>query len=108
MARRLLALLWHQRFKSRANNVFLHLDWSGIQSDDMSRFARMDSQTREKTLAYFYQYFTSQDMGFLMPMLAPLYKDNGGCKGPSKKFYSCSNEYTCKDEDFINRILQGK
>jgi len=102
------ALLWHQRFCERANNVFIHLDWSGIQSDDMSRFARMDASTRGKTLDHLYHYFTSQDMGFLMPMLAPLYKDNGGCYGSKKKFYSSSNEYTCNDEDLINRILIGK
>lgn len=102
------ALLWHSRFRNRANNVFIHLDWSGIHSDDMSRFARMDASTRGRTLDYFYQYFTSRDMAFLMPMLSPLYKDNGGCYGPKKKFYSPSNEYSCKDEDLINRILRGE
>lgn len=101
------ALLWHPQFKNKANNVFLHLDWSGIESDDMSRFARMDAQTRKNTLNNLYQKFTSQKMGFLMPVLAPLYGDNGGCYGPKKKFYSSSNKYKCKDEDTINTILKG-
>jgi len=37
-----------------------------------------------------------------------LYKDNGGCRGPKKKFYSPDNAYSCKDEDVINNILAGK
>jgi len=102
------ALLWNQKYHSLAKNVFLHLDWSGIESDDMSRFARMDAQTRKNTLYNLYQKFTSQKMGFLMPMLAPLYKENGGCHGPKKKFYSSSKEYKCQDEDTINAILKGK
>jgi len=101
------ALLWHQRFKSKANNVLLHLDWSGIPSDDMSRFARMDKETRSKTLSSLYQYFTSRQMGFLMPMYATLYRENEGCHGESKKFYSASNKYTCQDEDAINAIFKG-
>jgi len=102
------ALLWHQKYRKLARNVFLHLDWSGIESDDMSRFARMDAQTRKNTLYNLYQKFTLQKMGFLMPMLAPLYKENGGCYGPKKRFYSSGNEYSCKDEDTINAILKGK
>jgi len=101
------ALLWNQRFKSKANNVLLHLDWSGIESDDMSRFARMDKETRSKTLSSLYQYFTSRDMGFLIPFYATLYRENEGCHGESKKFYSASNKYECQDEDVINAILKG-
>ncbi|MCX6763362.1 MAG: hypothetical protein NTZ97_01340 [Candidatus Moranbacteria bacterium] len=102
------ALLWNERFQSRAKNVFLNLDWSGIQSDDMSRFARMDKKTREKTLKNLYQYFTSRNMGFMMPMLAPLYKVNNGCYGPKKRFYSPDNKYLCQDENAIKAIMQGQ
>lgn len=99
------ALLWNEQFSSRAKNVLLHLDWSGVQNDDMSVFARMDQVTRIKTLQNLYSYFTSREMGFMMPFLAPLYKDNGGCYGPKKRFYSPNNRYKCRDENAINAIL---
>ncbi len=101
------ALLWHENFASKANNVFLHLDWSGLDYDDMSRFARMDQQTRVKTLKNLYQRFTSQNMGFLMPYLAVVYDKNGGCYGPATNYYSPDNKYFCKDEDALAAIFQG-
>ncbi|PJA87899.1 MAG: hypothetical protein CO140_01780, partial [Candidatus Moranbacteria bacterium CG_4_9_14_3_um_filter_40_7] len=70
------ALLWHENFASKANNVFLHLDWSGIKSDDMDIFARMDAKTRAKTLENLYKYFTEKNMAFLMPYFAVLDKTN--------------------------------
>jgi len=102
------ALLWHERFKNVAKNVFIHLDWSGIPSDDMSRFVRMDKELRARTLNIFYQYFVARDIGFLMPMLAPIYKENGGCYGPKKRFYSPDNKYKCKDEEAISKIFNGE
>ena len=102
------ALLWNDRFRSRSKDVFIHLDWSGIPSDDMSRFARMDQSQRAKTLKNFYRFFISKNMGFLMPMLSPLYKDNNGCYGPKKRFYSPDKKYSCQDENVINDILGGK
>jgi len=101
------ALLWDERYRNVANDVLIHLDWSGIPSDDMSRFARMDKKERGQTLYDFYQYFISRDMGFLMPMLAPLYKDNGGCYGPKKRFYSPDKKYFCQDEAAISQIFKG-
>lgn len=100
------ALLWHERYKSKANNVFAHLDWSGKMGDDMSNFARMSREERSETLKYLDDYFTKRDVGFLMPMLAVLPKENGGCHGKSKKFYSADNKYSCKDEDVINSLLE--
>lgn len=99
------ALLWNPLFSSRANNVFLALDWSGLQFDDMSSFARMDKSTRAALLKKLYTYFTSKNMGFMMPMMATLNKSNGGCYGPSKGFYSASDQYGCGDEGTINSIL---
>ncbi len=99
------ALLWNKEFSTKANNVLLDLDWSGIQADDMSTFARMDQKERAKTLSYLYNYFTSRNMGFLMPTLTPLYPENGGCYGPNKHFYSPDNKYRCKDEATIDSIL---
>lgn len=100
------ALLWHDRFKSKANNVFTHLDWSGKMGDDMSNFARMSREERSEALKYLDNYFQKRDVGFLMPMLAVLPKENGGgCHGKSKKFYSADNKYSCKDEDVINSLL---
>lgn len=99
------ALLWHPRFAERANNVFVHFDWSGKVGDDMSVFTRMDRHERETTLKRLHAYFTSRQVGFLMPMLATLHRDNGGCSGPKKRFYSASRKYSCEDEDMINGIM---
>lgn len=101
------ALLWHPDFSAKANNVFVHLDWSGKLGDDMSVFTQMDKERRGTTLRNLYSSFTSQNVGFLMPVLATLYKDNGGCQGPKKRFYSASNKYSCQDENVINDILSG-
>lgn len=101
------ALLWNEDFTSKAKNVFLHLDWSGLVYDDMSIFARMDHETRIKTLSNLYYYFTSRNMAFLMPFLATINKKNGGCYGPMKRFYSPDNKYSCNDENEINAILKG-
>lgn len=102
------ALLWHTDFSKKAKNVFLHLDWSGLKYDDMSKFARMEKDDRERTLRSLYQKFISQDMGFLMPYLAVINKNNGGCYGPKKRFYSPSEKYTCGDEKIITKIFEGK
>lgn len=101
------ALLWHKNYSSKAENVLLHLDWSGIIGDDLDIFARMTREKREETLEKLYEKFTSQDMGFLMPYFGVLDVNNGGCRGPKKRFYSPDNEYSCKDEDAINKILAG-
>ena len=99
------ALLWHENFASKAKNVLLHLDWSGIISDDLDIFARMTKAKRAETLQNLYNKFTSQNMGFLMPFFGVLDKTNGGCYGPKKRFYSPDNAYKCKDENAINKIL---
>ena len=101
------ALLWNDSYAGKASNVFLHLDWSGLSYDDMSRFARMDKATRASTLANLYQYFTSKNMGFLMPYLAVISAENGGCFGPKADYYSPDNKYSCQDEDAITAIFQG-
>jgi hypothetical protein len=98
-------LLWHPDFSGKANNVFLHLDWSGLLYDDMSTFARMDQDTRARTLKNLYTTFTQKNMGFMMPMLAILNKTNSGCYGPKKSFYSPDNKYSCKDENIIDSIM---
>jgi hypothetical protein len=100
------ALLWHNNFASKANNVLVHLDWSGKIGDDMSTFARMEPKTRSATLKKLHQFMLSRNVGFLMPFLAPLPKENGSCYGPKKRFYTPDNRYSCKDEDAINTILR--
>jgi hypothetical protein len=102
------ALLWNDKFSSKANNVFIHLDWSGRSGDDMSTFARMSQNERFKTMQQLHAYFTSRNIGFFLPFLAPLPVDNGSCFGPKKRFYSPDNRYTCKDEETFNAILSGK
>ena len=71
----------------------------------MSKFSRMSEEKRHTTLRELHDKFTSQNVGFLMPILTPLHKDNGGCHGPKKRFYSASMKYGCKDLDVINSIL---
>jgi len=102
------ALLWHPQFVQNAENVFVHLDWSGKLGDDMSVFTRMTKEDRARTLKKLHTSFTEKNIGFLLPMLATLYKENGGCEGPKKRFYSASNKYSCQDEDVINQILLKK
>ena len=98
-------LLWNERYSQNAKNVLLYLDWSGIQSDDLDIFARMDQGRRAETLKNLYTYFDSKNMGFLMPFFGVLDRENGGCYGPKKIFYSPDNQYSCKDENIINNIL---
>jgi len=100
------ALLWNDQFAKKANNVFLHLDWSGLKYDDMGVFSRMSQENRLNTLKNLHTYFNSKDMGFMMPFLATIHRENEGCYGPKKRFYSPSNKYKCKDEDTINAILR--
>ena len=102
------ALLWDETYSKNAKNVLLHLDWTGIKTDDLDIFARMEKDTRAKTLKNVYKYFTGRDMGFLMPMFGVLDKENGGCYGPKKRYYSPDNKYSCQDEDMINKILLEK
>ena len=74
----------------------------------MSVFTRMEKEERTKVLDTLYTSFRKQDVGFLMPMLATLHEDNGGCSGPKDRFYSASRKYSCADEDNINAILKKK
>jgi hypothetical protein len=101
------ALLWHDKFASKTNNVFIHLDWSGKSGDDMSTFARMSQNERYLTMKKLHRYFVSKDIGFFLPFLAPLPVNNGSCYGPKKRFYSPDNTYTCKDEDAFNKVLSN-
>jgi hypothetical protein len=101
------ALLWNKNYASKAKNVLLHLDWTGIPSDDLDIFARMNPAKRAATLQNLYGFFKQKNMGFLMPYFGVLYKDNGGCFGPKKRFYSPSDAYSCKDESVIGKILGG-
>ena len=100
------ALLWHKNYADKAENVFLHFDWTPRVGDDMSTFARMDEETRRRTLREMHKYFISRGNGFMLPMLAVLPEDNGGCYGDKREFYSSSEKYSCKDEDTINKLLE--
>ena len=100
------ALLWHKTFASKANNVFLHLDWTPKVGDDMSNFARMDSDMRKKTLKDLHTYFLSRGNGFMLPIMAILPYGNGGCHGAKENYYLASEKYSCDDEDAINGILK--
>lgn len=102
------ALLWHEKFASKANNVLLHLDWSGILSDDLDIFARMEPATRAATLKNLYAKFSTPKTGFMMPFFGVMHNENNGCRGPKKKFYSPDNSYSCQDENVINALIKSK
>jgi hypothetical protein len=102
------ALLWDNRYSSRANDVVLHLDWNGSEDDDMSVFSQMSRENRIENLYKFYKTFTDRGFGFLMPFLAVINPNHPACFGPSREFYSPDNKYSCKDEDAINAILRGE
>lgn len=99
------ALLWDKAYSAKANNVLLHLDWSGLTWDDMGIFTKMSQDERVATLQKLYQKFTSQDMGFMMPFLAVINHENGGCYAPNKNFYTPSKKYRCDDENAINKMM---
>lgn len=101
------ALLWNDRFASKANTVLVHLDWSGKIGDDMSTFAKMPEDMRQKTIRRLHKDLTKENVGFLIPFLAPLPEKNGGCYGPKETFYAADNQYTCKDEDAFNALLKA-
>lgn len=104
------ALLWNQKYLSRANAVLLHLDWSGIADDDMSVFAGMSRDGRAEVLRKLSEKFNDDPKGktgFLFPFLTALYDQNGGCYGARKDSYSPDNRYSCKDEDAMNSILKA-
>jgi len=100
------ALLWNKAYSTNAKNVLLNLDWTGIPSDDLDIFARMSVPKRAATLQNLYTFFKQKNMGFMMPYFGVLSKDNGGCFGPKKGFYSPSDAYSCRDESVIGRILK--
>ncbi len=98
-------LMWHPRFADRAHNVLLHLDWSGIPDDDMSIYARMDRATRAKTILELKRRFTDEKFGFLVPYLAIVYRNNGGCYGPNPEFYTPDNSFSCRDENLMDQAF---
>ena len=101
------ALLWNDRFRLNANNVLVHLDWSGKRGDDMSTFARMNAAERADTLRGLHEKFTNRGVGFLLPLMAALPQNNGGCYGEEERFYSASDKFGCKDEGVITDILKN-
>lgn len=101
------ALLWHERFAKKADNVLVHYDWSGVVGDDMSILTRMDAKTRQKTTKRLHSYFTAKGVGFLLPFLTPLPEENGGCEGPAKRYYTPDDRFSCDDERTWNGILSG-
>lgn len=101
------ALLWNEKYKNRANNVFVYLDWNNSYSDDIHRFTRMEKEKRAEFLAGAYDFFLWRRVGFLLPLGAVLGNVGSGCYGPSREFYSASQKYSCQDEIAINNILNG-
>lgn len=102
------AMLWDKKFKTKANNVFVYLDWNADFYDDMNRFVRLGKEGRAKFLGKAYDFFLWRDVGFLMPLGAVLDGSGRGCYGSERQYYHASNAYSCKDEDAINAIFRGE
>ena len=101
------ALLWNKKYKSKANNVLVYLDWNNSTTDDIHRFIRMSRPVRNNFLGSAYDFFGQRDVGFLLPLGVVLGNVGGGCYGPTREFYSASQQYSCKDEVAITNILSG-
>ncbi len=101
------ALLWNKKYKSKANNVLVYLDWNNNTTDDIHRFVRMSRRERYNFLGYAYDFFEHRDVGFLLPLGVVLGNVGGGCYGPTKEFYSASQQYSCKDEVAVKNVLSG-
>lgn len=99
-------LLWHPNYRNQAKNVFVHFDWSGKIGDDMSVFTRMSKERRTETMERLHEKFQKEKVGFLLPLMATLHRENNGCYGPKKRYYSAHRKYSCQDEDEINAILR--
>lgn len=102
-------MMWHSQFADRAEHIFVYMDWNGQIGDDMSTFAQMPNAKRHQTLRDYRAFFTApqrEKIGFLLPLLAPLPKENnGGCHGSRLNFYSPHNQFGCRDIDVINELL---
>lgn len=99
-------LMWHNDYKSKAYNVITYLDWNGEIGDDMNTFTRFPTKKRHETLKYLYKTLTKQNVGFMLPLITPLPKDETACHGPRKSFYSPHNDFSCPDINIINDILK--
>ena len=99
------ALLWHEKYSKKARAVFVHLDWSGAQDDDMAIFVRMDRALRAQTLRNLHETFLKKNMGFLLPVFTALPNRHGGCYGNKERYYSPDRKYGCDDESVIEDIL---
>ncbi len=102
------AMMWHEKYKDKANNVFVYLDWNVNFYDDMNRFVRMNREERDKFLGKAYDFFNWRGVNFLMPLGAVLDGSGRGCYGNSREFYSANKVFSCKDEEAINEILKGR
>ncbi len=101
------AMMWHDDYKSKANNILIYLDWNNSPSDDMNRFTRMSRDKRASFMKKAYDFFTNQEMGFLLPLGAILDGSGRTCYGSAPNFYSANLVYSCKDENGINAVLAG-
>jgi len=67
----------------------------------------MGREARGSFLARAYDSFVWRDVGFLFPLGVVLGNVGAGCYGPTREFYSASNQYSCRDEDAVNNVLSG-
>lgn len=102
------ALLWDETYRAKAPKVLIHLDWSGMENDDMATFVEMPQEQRGRVLRYLYKFFHTQGVGFLLPVFTALPNDHDGCHGSKERYYSADDQYSCDDENAIADILTEK
>ncbi len=109
------ALLWHDQWRSRVNNVLIVLDWAAYE-DEIHRFARLERLERAEVLNEAHTILSGMGVGFIMPFRVLLndgsHNTTGAidnCYGYNEWMYSPSSSYThvhgCRDEHAINSIL---
>ena len=111
------ALLWHDYWASKANDVLIHFDWYSYCDDDMNVFTRMTTAVKEQFLREKYNYFVNtKGMSFIMPFMgtpldgncrSPCHCEATACFGQNAWSYSADPQYSCRDEDIMNYVLSG-
>lgn len=108
-----ITILFHPEVAKKAHHVIVEFDWSSAD-DDIHRFARLSKAQRQDFLAQRFSALRKVNAGMVMPFRIPL---NGGsnpviegttksnCFGFNEWVYSSSDQYSCRDEELIDRAL---
>lgn len=93
--------------KNAAKMILLMPDWDNTINDGPHQFTRLSRILRAQFIQDISSRTKNTRYGFIMPFRMPLAGPRQGteCSGPNEFTYSSSNQYGCKDEDFLNIAL---